>query len=365
MSDKYTVRQFAIMVALFSIGTAILIVPSSMAELARQDAWIAAVIGTGLGLCLSWLYTVVGKRNQGLTLMEMNDKAFGSLAGKIISLTFVFFTFVTSAEQVYFMGQFITIQILPGTPMWAVNITCIMLVLYSVRLGLVTIARSADILFLFVVFLFFILLVALSPQIDINHLGPVMAEGPKPIIKASVFYMSIFSLTPVVFLMFYPSGVNKPDKANRAFVIGAAIGGAVLILMIFLAIAVLGAQMTEMQVYPSYSLAKMINVGDFFQRVEVIVATLWFVTIYYKMTILFYVSATGLTHIFKLKDYRPLTLPLGMILAILSLIVHPDYAHNDYYNKQIWLPYGGTYGIILPLVLLAVTSFRRNAKNKG
>ncbi|MED3687234.1 GerAB/ArcD/ProY family transporter, partial [Peribacillus butanolivorans] len=47
---KISARQFAILVILFSIGTTILVIPGVMAQEVKQDAWIAAVIGTGIGL---------------------------------------------------------------------------------------------------------------------------------------------------------------------------------------------------------------------------------------------------------------------------------------------------------------------------
>lgn len=46
---KISLRQVSILTAMYTIGSAILIVPSGTANIARQDAWIAALVGIGLG----------------------------------------------------------------------------------------------------------------------------------------------------------------------------------------------------------------------------------------------------------------------------------------------------------------------------
>ncbi|GJM76968.1 hypothetical protein HMSSN036_91840 [Paenibacillus macerans] len=50
-----SLRQLTIVTILFTVGSAILITPSGMAESARQDAWIAGLIGIGAGLPLVWM----------------------------------------------------------------------------------------------------------------------------------------------------------------------------------------------------------------------------------------------------------------------------------------------------------------------
>ncbi|USK32138.1 spore germination protein [Bacillus sp. F19] len=48
-NHKISARQFAILVILFTIGTTILVIPGSLAQVVEQDAWLAAVFGTARG----------------------------------------------------------------------------------------------------------------------------------------------------------------------------------------------------------------------------------------------------------------------------------------------------------------------------
>lgn len=365
MNQKITVWQFTVLVILFSIGTAILIIPSSLIEIARQDAWLSAVIGTGLGLGLAALYNAVGQRFPELTFTQMIENVFGQWVGKAISITFIFFALITAAELLYYMGVFMIAQIIPDTPIAAVSVTFAAIIVLSVRLGIPTLARSAEILFIFFLFLFIFFVLLTTPQIELQQLKPVLQTGIMPILNASILYTSIFSLSPVVFLMIYPSAVHGGKEARRSFYIGTFIGGIVLIIMILLPILVLGTEIAANQIFPSYILAKMIRIGSFAERIEVIMAAMWFITIYYKMTLYFYASVHGLAQTFHLRDYRAIIMPIALFLIVFSLLVHPNFSHTKTYNTETWLPYAATYGFVLPILLLIGASIKKSQeKNK-
>ena len=68
---KISVRQFAVLVIIYTIGTTILVIPSGLAADAKQDAWIAAIIGVGLNLLIVCLYNKVGDCFPDMTLIRI------------------------------------------------------------------------------------------------------------------------------------------------------------------------------------------------------------------------------------------------------------------------------------------------------
>lgn len=332
-----------------------------MAQQAKQDAWIGAFIGLFFSLLLVKLYNSLGRFMLNTTLIEMIEKLLGKWIGSIVSISLVYFTFITSGELLYYVGEFMVTQIMPETPLAAISILFVCIVIMGTRLGLETFARSAEIFFSVFVFLFIILVAFVSPQIKFQNIQPVFEAGIGPILGSLLHFISIFSLSSVVLLMIYPASINQPGAARKAFYKGIIIGGIALFIIILLTILVLGASSAARHLYPSYLLGKKINVGGFLQRIEAIMAFMWIITIYYKMIILFYASVTGLSQILKLKDERPLTLPLGMLMVIVSLIIHPDVTHLYSYNEKIWLPYVATYGLCLPIVLLVFIKLRKKS----
>ncbi|AZV59192.1 GerAB/ArcD/ProY family transporter [Peribacillus frigoritolerans] len=103
-SFKISSHQLMILILLYSVGTVILHTPSPLAGFAKQDAWLAALIGTGIALIFVWFYIRVGNLYPDLALDQINEKVFGKIVGKMINLTFFIWSFSTSSEPFIMWG---------------------------------------------------------------------------------------------------------------------------------------------------------------------------------------------------------------------------------------------------------------------
>jgi spore germination protein KB len=355
---QISVRQFAVLVILYTIGTTILVIPSGLAADAKQDAWIASLLGVGLNLLVVCLYNRVGSCFPDMTLVQYNEKLLGKWLGKLLSFIFISFCFIGAATVLFYMGNFVNTQVMPETPIQAINIIFAIVVVMGVRLGLETLVRAAEIFFPWVIFLFFILVICLLPDIQVQKLQPMFTVGVKPLIKAALSVAGTASFPFIVLFMVFPVHVNHLRKTKKAYLSATLIGGACYVMITFLCISVLGAKMTERHMFPSYALAKQINIGNFFERVEILIAGIWFLTVYFKITFYFYGFVVGLAQILNIEDYRPLVIPLGMILVVYSLVVYPNVVYMAEFDTKVYIPYALTICILYPIFLLGVTAFR-------
>lgn len=357
--QKISVRQFRILVILFTTGTSILIGPSTLATEAKQDAWIAAIISVVFGLLVILLYNKLGNIFPNMTIVQMNEKVFGKWLGKSISLLFFSLTFLYSASLLFYIGNFFIIEIMPETPLGAIVILMGAIMVMAVRHGLESFARSAELFILLFSLLFFCLVLTVLPEIKYENLQPVFEVKLKPLLQGSLFMVVTSTINAVVLLMIFPADVNQPKEAQKSFLIGTLIGGLVMIIITLLGILVLGSYNSASQVYPGYELAKKINIGNFITRIEAIMAAIWMITIYFKMVLYFYASVLGFTQIVNMKDFRPFTLPLGIIVIVLSLVVYPNVAYAQEWDTKTAVSYSLTVGLFFPLLLLAVAAIRR------
>lgn len=355
---KITPRQFKILVVMCFIGTSILLTPGGLAAEAKQDAWIAAILGGILGLLFVWFYNIVGSRFGNLSIVDYSYKVLGKWLGTVFSLLYVSFFLINCATIVWFVGDFVTTQIMPETPIQFTNILMVAIVVIGTRLGLETFSRAGEILYPWVIGLFLILVFFAAKDIDFQNLQPSFEYGFKPILRGGLLYASYSSLTLVALLMVFPTNSNNLKETKKSFLKGALLGAIMIFVVTTLCILVLGHGITERSAYPTYVLAKKVHLSTFLQRIESVIAILWLITIYYKILLYFYGGVLGLAQILKLKDHKPLTLPLGMIIVILSLVVYPNSTYANVWTTTSWIPYILTYGIFLPLLLLLVSIFR-------
>jgi len=356
-NGKISLRQFTIIVTIFTIGSSILVAPSGISAEAKQDAWLAALLCVSVSMLLIGLYVSLGSRFPDKTLMEYSEIVLGKWLGKAVSFLFIGYFFFLSALLLREIGDFITTHLMPETPIQAIHILFLCLVVMSVRLGLEPTIRAAELFFPYVIALFLLLVAFLSPQMKFDYMQPVLENGIKPVLRGAYHFLGLPFLELVVFLTIFPY-VNQVKRAGKAFLTGAMSGGIMLIAIIAIAVSVLTADFTARQVYPSFVLAKKINIANFLQRLEVIMAGIWFVTIFFKLAIAFYASVLGLAQTLKLKDYRVLALPLGVILVVLSLVASPNITYFITFISDIWTPFSLTIGLALPLILLGISAMR-------
>lgn len=362
---KISFYQFVALVTLYTIGSTILVVPASMAANSKQDAWIAAIIGVGVGLLLVWLYSALGSFFPDQTLVELNETLLGKWLGKTVSLLFIFFTLTSCSQVVFYLGNFLLSEIMPETPMIWTHIIFMIVVIMGVRLGIEPLARCAEILFPCFIILFMILILFPLPQIKVKNIQPVLEVGIKPILWSALVFISIASLTLIILLMVFPASTNNPKETRKAFFIGHFIGGLIMVMVITLSIFVLGPFHTARYLYPSYELARRTAIGNFLERIEAILAVMWLFSLYIKVVLYFYATVLGLGQVLKLKDYRPLTFPIGMMIVVLSLVVYPNVAYQQKWDTLTWIPYILTIGFFYPVLLLGVTIFRKKYWARG
>ena len=348
---KISIRQLTILVMLITIGDSILVLPSTSVSFAKQDTWISGLIGLAVGLLAVYMFSVVGNLHPKLTLVQSSQKILGTWLGSLVAVIFLFYPIITNVAFFREIGDFMTTEMMPETPSQAIQILFACIVVFGVRLGLEVIARTGEIFLPFFILLFFLLVIFLFPQAELEKLQPILENGIKPVIHGSLSVIAFPFLELVVFLMIVPY-INQPQHLKKGLLQGALLGGMVIFILIVISILVLGADQTSRALYPSYSLARRVTIGKFFERVEAMLALMWLLTIFMKSAFYFYVFNLGLAQLLKLKGYRMLTLPTALLMIVLAPIIAPDVT---YYNKVIgeyWPYFDMTYGILLPLLLL-------------
>ena len=110
--------------------------------------------------------------------------------------------------------------------------------------------------------------------------------------------------------MIFPSFVSDIKKCRKNFYIGTLIGGAVIITITTSLCIRTWSNRTAHQVYPSYTLAKVINVGDFITRIEGLMALLWTLAAVFEVILYFYTGVLALSKLLNIKEYRVLTFRL-------------------------------------------------------
>ncbi|MDP4164078.1 MAG: endospore germination permease [Bacillota bacterium] len=362
--EKISSIQFGILVFMFSVGTSILITPALLAAGAKQGAWIPAIIGILGGLLLVLLFTMIGTQIGQMEFFEYCEKILGHWLGKGIIILYSFYAFITASILLWIQGNFMKIQIYKDTPVVFLQGIFALSILFAINKGIQHVSRSVEIFFPWVVMLLLFMFLALFPNYNTNNLLPVFDFKWKPALRSSLSLISVVS-SPLVLLLTIFSHVTDKKSAKKSYFIGSLLGGIVLLIISLMTVAVLGAELTANQTYPTYIVAKKIRIGTFLTRIEVVLAIIWIFTIFYKTYLYFFAAIVGLAQVFNIKDYRTISTPLTFLLCVLSINIYPNAAFMSKWNIDTWIPFSLTFGLFFPVMLIVVGLIKKKRSEAG
>ncbi|MCM3257421.1 spore germination protein [Paenibacillus lautus] len=344
-------RQFYILAFGLTIGTSILVTPSGLAHTSREDAWMASLFSLLINLLMVVLYIAIARLYPGQSIFEIHEKVLGKLLGKLFSLIYLFYFLILTGTLLGNLGFFLSSEMMPETPIEAIQILFLIAAVMCARMGIILLARVGELMFPWIVFLFMVLVLSLMPQIDWNHIKPMLEEGWMPVAKAG-FHSSMFQEL-IVLMVFLPL-VKGEKEGERALMRGAASGGLVLSITVLLSVLILGIEQTENSTFPAYALAKTINLGNFFQRVEGILITLWILTFFIKISLLYLSILQGMKTVFGLKDQNSLIYPLSVLFVIVAWNTYINTVYVADIIQNVWSSYALLHLIVIPIVLYLV-----------
>ncbi|MXQ52907.1 GerAB/ArcD/ProY family transporter [Shimazuella sp. KC615] len=203
MNDRAQISAFQLIVLLFVfiVGDEIAIIPLIQAVDAKQNGWIVGLISLLVGLCIIlFVYYPLSRIYPQKTFVEYSEQILGKWAGKIVIFLFVLYSFYYAALSMRYTGDFVTSQILPRTPSIAIYILFAVVIVMGVSLGFETIARSFELLYIFILLAIIILTISFISVADIRNLEPVFFEGGfQKIMRGSITFISL----PFVELFFF------------------------------------------------------------------------------------------------------------------------------------------------------------------
>lgn len=361
---EITSGQCAKILYLFALGSAALILPTSITAIAKQDGWMSMLLAGPFNYFILIALLALADRFPNLSLAQYAERVLGVWGGKIITLLYIFFFLLLSALVLRNISDFMNLSVLPLTPEWFIDSTFMIVVIYGVYLGIETIARTGEILFTWGMFVIVIVTFSLFNQFDFHNFEPFLYEGWERPIKG-VYPILGFPIGEFVFMtMIFPL-VREKDrkKLRKSLKLSAMLITVISVLITVFLVGVMGVDEASRSPFAVYDMAKNINIEEILVRVEILVAMVWIGTVFMKLALCVYVLTVITAQMLKLSTYRTLILPYAVIIVPLSLIVYRNAAHAKEFAMSVWTIYSLFQGFILPLLLLVIAIIRGKRDN--
>lgn len=364
MLEKGKISSFQAVLLLISLilPTAIITVPSITVKYAKQDAWLSMIVAALAGLLIAWLVARLGLRFPGKTLFEYMEETFSKVPGKIIGFLYIWWFLHSNALIIREFGVFLVVATMPDTPIIAFHIVVVAVAAYAVYNGLEVLSRANQ--FLIPATLLLVLVFILSvPNMDFARMLPVFDSSLTDIVKGAAVPISWMGEV-VAFSMIIPF-LNKPKDAPRIAILSVLIVSFILISCVLQALLIFGHHLTASWLFPVFNSVRLISIAQKVERLEIFVVLTWVLGGFFKIGIFYYAAVLGSAQWLGLKDYRPLVLPVGIILVALSILIHENSVQLFDFLTRVWPPYAIIFFEVgIPLALLIIALIRGKGVRK-
>lgn len=344
--EKATFNQIMFSMVLFNFGSSVVMGVSSGVG---QDSWIPIVLGAVLAMLVFLVYARIIRLFPEKDLFEIMEIVFGKIVGKVLTALFVWYAIYLSALVLRNFSEFTQISAMPETPQLPIMILMILTTVYLARSGVRAIGRWSQVIIFFVLSVVVLTFMAAIPHLKLNDLMPFFEHPPAKIAKCA-FELFSFPYAETVIFLGLAGSFQKKDNPYKLFAYALIMVLCVFILVFLRNLTLLGATLMEMEYFPSYVTARIIDIGDFLARIEGSISSNFLFAGIVKITVCLLAACKGMASLFKLQQYRGIVLPMGMLSLAICAIVYKNtmdmFAFLSYYSY-----FAFPFQVVIPLLV--------------
>ena len=358
ISDK----QGIAITATYTLGSALVL---GAGLIAKQDAWLAVILGIILTIPIVMMYARILSLFPGNDIFDISQIVLGKIVGKIFCIFFIWFAFFLGTIVLGIFGLFINSMSLTETPQIVPMVMVGILCAYGVKLGIEVLGRWCELFLNFIIVYIVISFLLLLNKMDINNILPVMYNGIKPVLTGAFAAVAYPFAESLVMVMIFTN--FKTEKSPyRVFFWGIIISGVIVIIATFRNILTLGNIVSKFY-FPPYIAVSRVNIGDFLQRLEILVALVLLIAGFMQIGSCLFGACKGIAKLFNCDDYRFLVWPIALIMINYSDFILKNTIEMEQWAVKIWRYYAVWFEILLPLIIYicAEIKVRRNKKDNS
>ena len=362
VKENISLTQLFVLIFNFLLGSAIVI---GLGKEAKQDAWISIALMTFIGIGLMYLYYSLNALLPNKNLFEILEYCFTRPISIVLSLGYVIYFLHATARVTRTFGEMITTAILPNTPIEVITLSIVLVVAYILYLGIEVLARVSEIFTPYTVLFLMLVLIFLIPNIDFQQMQPILGDGMKPIIKSMSPPMLTFPFGELIVFSVILSSVNKLKKGKKISLIAVLTAGIFLVISTLLAIITVGADVFQYSNFPMLSAARLVSIGHFIERIDVIVVFIMTLGVITKVSVYVYCGLKGMEYIFRLP-YRYFTVPISMLVSCFSILITVNYGDQlKTLKSPIIIYFYITMQLIIPIMTIIILKWKTKKNNSA
>lgn len=321
---KLSPLQFTIFIITTTFGTSMLSLPRELALIAKQDIWLSIILGCLVALFSFWVVIKLAQYYPRQTPMEYNILLLGRIPGMILNVFFLASIVVALALLIRLMMISLKIYLLDLTPPQILGLILFIVPVYAVQYGLAPVVRLQQFNLFSSYSLFLIILVLGFLSIDVRNYLPVLADGVRPVVSATVKTCFPYAGINAVVILLYPSLLDK-KLAFKYGAIAILVVALLYLLIVFITIGILGPAEVAGTIVPTVIAYRAVEIPDtFIERLDGYLMITWIAVNFITMVNGLFLLIFGAQRVLRLESSRPLA------ILFMPLILYIAFTPSDF-----------------------------------
>lgn len=334
----------------------------------KNDVWIPNLIGTMISILLFTLYMFIYKNNKFDNFNNSMKHTLGKIFSNVIYVFYIIYFLALAFLNLVDIIEVISLHLLPGYRESIIGITILIAVTYILFKKLEVLARLSELIFLGIITIFILLLVLslFVHDLQLDYALPILKDGFKTVIRPAIEMGYAVPYGELFVLVIVFQHLEKNEKYTKVGNYSILTASFILITISIFNIIFIGPFSMSYGLSPAFRLARLIDVEEYLQRLDLLLIGYHMVIVIIKLAILLYGAGHLIQSIFKFKKNKHLN--MTYIILIIILLIARNFLAKSYtdillFRREFFTKYIGLiFEVFLPLLIVIISFFRKNKR---
>lgn len=335
--------------------------PRLMAEVAGTAGWMLTLYVSFLAFLLFALIAKLFDHFEGKDILDVAEYVGGVpgrvFVGLIVLAHLVFAISVILRE----FGEDMKIIAYTVSPISYVLMFFVVGMAIGAYLGIEAIVRVHAYSVPIVIGGFLLIVLGVAPYYRVLNIFPVLGNGLDNIFIRGMSRVSVYSSLIILFLAAPYIKDRKCFKSIGYTAIGLSAAFMTTASAVYLLVVPYPVALENF--LPIYQVARLIDYGRFFQRIEPVFMVIWIVSALAYLSMVLFFTLYVFRKMFGLKYYKPLILPFTVVIFTLSLLpsnlMEAIELETHFFRNFIW-----TDTFILTIAVLSAARIKKSLEDR-
>ncbi|EHS55074.1 GerAB/ArcD/ProY family transporter [Paenibacillus sp. Aloe-11] len=341
---QFTTRQIVLLSMLMEVSITGMHAPTQAADYAHQHAyWTCAM--AAIVICLPiWAMLRLKRRFPDQDLLQAIVSSHPVLGRMLLAMYFILFL-ILFARDLRIMTDLVEVTLLPLTPIVVISLILLLTLTFMAKGGISTIVNMAEFTVPALIMTLLTMPLFFGHNIDFSAMRPYLHPDIGGLVKGS--WRMLGYMADLMILPFIISG--RSYNARNAW-LGHLIGTVFMIIIVLLEELVIGVPIMSRLFYPTYELARQLQLTDFLDRFDLFVGALTVPTLLTKIGVDLYVTSLAVKRMFAHTRGGLMVWPVGLLGYVCSFMLFSNIVQIYDFSRE-WTVVMIVFFVVMPFVL--------------